>query len=122
MKQQCQNKNNPSYKNYGGRGIYICDRWKDYANFRDDMGEPGESESIDRIDNDGPYSPENCRWTTNKEQNRNTRKNVLITFNGETRCIGEWAEITGIHLRALHARIKSGWPIEIAFTKPLRRW
>jgi len=122
MKQRCRDKNDPSYKHYGERGILICDRWNNYANFREDMGEPNGDESIERIDNSGPYSPENCRWATKKEQNRNTRKNVFVTFDGETKCIGEWAEITGIHIRALHTRIKRGWDIERAFNEPLRRW
>jgi len=120
MKQRCNDKNDRSYNRYGARGIFICDRWKDYANFLSDMGEPNEGMSIDRINNDGPYNLDNCRWATRKQQARNTSRNTLITFNGKTKCLIEWSEIIGIHIRALHARIKHGWSVDRAFTEPLK--
>jgi hypothetical protein len=92
MRQRCNNPKNPQYINYGGRGIKICDRWNNYENFLEDMGETSEGLSIDRIDNDKGYSPDNCRWATRKEQNRNQRKNIHVTINGVTKLLVEWVE------------------------------
>lgn len=90
--QRCTNSNNKQWKNYGGRGIIICDRWLySFTNFLKDMGKPPGSEySIDRIDNNKGYYKENCQWATPKQQARNTRKNRLVTHNGKTQCISIW--------------------------------
>lgn len=123
MKSRCRNKRDRIYKHYGGRGIKVCDRWlNSFDAFIEDMGRrPSKKHSIDRIDVNGDYEPSNCRWTTQKEQARNTRRNVLVTFNGETRCISDWAERTGIKYGTLKQRIRHGWPIEIALNPTLRK-
>jgi len=97
MFQRCNNPNDRGYSNYGGRGIKVCDRWfQSFENFLADMGKkPTPSHTIDRIDNDGNYTPENCRWATMQEQCRNRRNNRRITFQGKTLCIIEWLKLQG---------------------------
>lgn len=115
MKSRCYNKKIPGYKNYGARGIYICDRWlKSREAFIRDMGpRPSPKHSIDRIDNDGPYSPENCRWATQSQQQTNRRhKCRLITAGGKTMALREWAVATGIRRAALYGRLRAGWTPE----------
>lgn len=122
MRRRCFSKKSLDYRYYGGRGITICAEWSDYANFynwamangyRDDL-------TLERIDNNGNYEPSNCRWVTRKEQARNTRQNHLISFNGETKTLAEWAETYGLNRSALLARLQRGWPIELALTTPSR--
>lgn len=107
IKQRCYDTNHISYHNYGGRGIKVCDRWAhSFENFLEDMGEkPSSKHSIDRIDNNADYSPENCRWATKKVQLRNKRNNRLMTFNGQTKTLVEWSEETGIHPQLIRQRI-----------------
>jgi hypothetical protein len=105
MKARCSNPNNSSYKNYGGRGITVCDSWKEFANFYKDMGSKPAGKSLDRINNDGPYSPENCRWATQKEQCNNYRRNIVITFRNETHTLTEWSAILGIRYATLRKRL-----------------
>jgi hypothetical protein len=115
--QRCYNPKHNAYNRYGGRGIKVCDRWlESYENFLLDMGERPIGMYLDRIDNNGDYTPENCRWATPKEQARNKRNNHLLTYNGETRCLAEWAEITGIHPQTLINRIRNGWDVPKALT------
>lgn len=119
---RCLNPSDAAFDRYGGRGIRVCDRWRDFANFHADMGErPSPKHSIDRIDNDGPYCPENCRWATITEQNRNTRANVLITHDGVTATATEWSHTTGLAAAAIIRRIRRGWPVARALTEPSRR-
>lgn len=115
---RCTNPNDKRYARYGGRGIVVCDEWlKDFARFLADMGpRPSPDHTIDRIDNDGPYSAANCRWATRKEQNRNTSTNRMVTAFGQTRCLAEWAEITGIHRETVRDRLNRGWDAERAVT------
>ena len=119
MKGRCENPKNHAFEHYGARGIAVCDEWKEYANFRDWAMLNGyrESLSIDRIDNDKGYSPDNCRWTTMKKQSNNRRSNHTISFNGETHTLEEWASIKGLKYGTLSSRInRYHWSIEKALT------
>lgn len=121
MIQRCRNPKNPSFAHYGGRGIAIYPRWDVFDNFLADMGpRPTPRHTIERVDNNGPYSPENCRWATWREQVRNRRDSWRITFNGETLNLTDWAARTGIERRTISARLKLlGWSIEDALTVPV---
>ncbi len=120
MRQRCCNPRHTSYRNYGGRGIEVCSRWDAFRAFLDDMGHrPSPKHSLDRIDNGGNYEPENCRWATPQQQQRNRRNNHLLTHNGQTMSIAEWSDQTGIHRRTLLNRIsRNGWTVERALTTP----
>jgi hypothetical protein len=98
MKQRCHNPNNHKYPIYGGRGIFVCDEWRDsFEQFYADMGpRPSKRHSIDRKNNDGPYAPDNCHWALPKVQGRNTRTNHLVTIDGQTMCLIEWCEALGV--------------------------
>ncbi len=122
MRDRCRNPHNPAYHRYLGRGIAVCDRWHDFANFRDDMGpRPSSSHSIERIDNDGDYCPENCYWATWKEQANNRVTNRMLTHGGKTLHLSEWAEEIGIGYGTLTSRLSLGWSPERALTTPLAR-
>lgn len=124
MIQRCENKNHVHYENYGGRGINVCEEWRNsYENFRSWAMENGYKEdlTIDRIDVNGNYEPSNCKWATPKEQGKNRRDNHFLTFNGETHTVTEWAEIIGIKSDTLFYRIKAGWDIEDALTPSTHR-
>ena len=118
MKYRCSNKNNHKYKNYGGRGIKVCDEWKDYSLFRTWALSNGYQDdlTIDRVDVDGNYEPNNCRWVDMKTQQRNRSNNKLIEYKGETKCLSEWVEITGIGHKTILYRLNSGWSVEKALT------
>lgn len=110
---RCHNANSAEYSNYGGRGIVVCDRWRDgFVNFLADMGERPDSMTIDRIDNDGPYSPENCRWATTSEQCNNTRANRFLELNGKRQAVAQWAREIGLHPNTIRSRLRYGWPVE----------
>lgn len=114
MLRRCANPRMPGFPNYGGRGITVCERWRDsFENFYADMGRrPSADHSIDRIDNDGPYSPENCRWATRSEQARNKSTNRVLTYRGITATVAEWSERTGIHHRTITSRLRDhGWAV-----------
>lgn len=119
MRYRCYNPNHEQYKDYGGRGIYICDEWlEDRSTFYTWAKNNGYSDklTIDRKDNDGPYSPENCRWASRKEQGRNSRHNSFITFNNETLILQEWGERFGICPSVIRQRIKAGKSLEEAMS------
>lgn len=112
MKSRCYSQADRNYKRYGARGIEICAEWRyNFIAFRTWALSHGydDSLSIDRIDNDGPYSPDNCRWATKRTQNNNRRTNVFITYHGETHTAAEWSNITGIKAATLVARKRHGW-------------
>jgi hypothetical protein len=120
MRGRCLNPNNRHYPNYAGRGITICPEWDDFAVFYRDMGSrPSPRHTIDRIDNDGPYSPENCRWASPREQARNRRITRRLTWRGQTRSLGEWAEVTGIPYAVISRRLMRGWTVDEAMTASL---
>lgn len=124
IKNRCFNPNYHRYSDYGGRGIKVCDEWKnDFQSFYDWSMSNGYSDNltIDRINNDGNYEPSNCRWVGLKVQANNSRHCNNIQFNGEVHSISEWARITGIPRYTLNNRInKYGWSIEDSLTKPNR--
>ena len=120
MKQRCYKKSNPAYKNYGGRGIRICDEWlNDFKEFYRWSLNNGYKENltIDRINNNDDYKPSNCRWATMLEQIRNRRNTVILTYKNETKTIKEWAQNYNIELSTLRTRIKRGWDIERALNE-----
>lgn len=111
MKQRCLNMNDKGYKNYGGRGITVCDEWKnDFISFYQWSVNNGYQEglTIDRINNNGNYEPSNCRWTDNFTQQSNTRKNVYLTIDGETKILSEWQRISKISPYAFYKRYNEG--------------
>ena len=123
MNHRCNDPNDISWPNYGGRGISVCERWKSFENFLEDVGDPPSPDhSLDRINNDGNYEPSNVKWSTQLEQSRNQRTNRMIEFNGKTQCAAAWGEEYGIHPDRIYARLNYGWPVSIALTKPLRKW
>ena len=121
--QRCTNPKNAHYDRYGGRGITICDKWRDdFTAFYEDMGKRPVGTSIDRIDNNKGYEPGNCRWTDKKTQQNNLSNNIVITHGGITMTLPMWAEKSGLSQSCLAARIRRGWPVERAlFEKPQKR-
>lgn len=125
MQQRCYNTKDANYHNYGARGITVCDRWRGpegLVNFIEDMGDRPAGYTVDRIDNNKGYSPENCRWATYKTQLNNRRNNRVIEFNGEKKTMAEWAESLEMNWFTLRQRIdRYGWSIERALTEPVRK-
>lgn len=118
MKHRCDDEQHPSYAHYGGRGITYHKDWKHFGNFYRDMNEGYElGLTLDRIDNDGDYTPDNCRWATRQVQARNRRSNRLLTLKGITRTIAEWAEVTETKYTTITQRLDAyGWTVEQALT------
>lgn len=123
MKSRCNNPNVKTYCDYGGRGIKVCDEWSNYLQFKKWAINSGYADnlSIDRIDNNGDYCPDNCRWSTNLEQGNNKRNNHILTFNGVSKTMAEWAREKGINYHTLKRRINTyGYSVEDALTKPIQ--
>lgn len=124
MRERCYTKTDHHYPGYGGRGIVICEEWRtSYPAFRDWSIANGYSEglSIDRIDNDGPYSPENCRWTDQRTQCNNTRRNHIVAIGEDRKTISEWSRISGIASTTIRKRLRLGCPPEDAVFKRIAR-
>lgn len=129
IKDRCYNSNKKGYKNYGGRGIVMCQEWlNDFMSFYNWAIENGYSEeskrgeyTIDRIDNNGNYEPSNCRWITIREQQKNKRNNRYITFNEETKTLTDWSLSLGFSVDTVRRRLKDGWSIERALTERLHK-
>lgn len=119
---RCHNPQSKDYFKYGKRGIRVCQRWRESAEaFISDIGpRPSPKHSVDRINNDGDYEPGNCRWATMKEQCRNGRHNVYLTFRGKTLLLMDWADILKINAQVLRCRIYCGWSVKDALTIPVK--
>lgn len=120
MMQRCHNPRAENFKYYGGKGVTVCERWHDFALFIADMGEcSGRSMTLDRINPELGYQPGNCRWATQAEQNRNRPGHaVLLSHNGDTKSLTEWAHKIGMTPNALRGRLALGWSVEKALTTP----
>lgn len=127
MKDRCLNKRGDMYKDYGARGITVCDRWRDsFEAFLEDMGpRPSRKHELDRRDNEGPYSAENCQWSTKHEQANNKRNNILVTVGADTMTVAQWGRKMGVSDFMIHKRLKRGWAAEEAVMTPpsaMRKW
>lgn len=117
---RCNNPNDQSFRNYGERGISVCEEWKDFRNFLSDMGARPKGKTLDRKNVNGPYSPQNCRWATPLEQANNKRNTRLLTLNERTMSLADWARELGFTQQMLSQRILSGLTDYQALTKPKR--
>lgn len=117
---RCHNENSSDFENYGGRGIYVCERWRgSYEAFLADMGRrPSAAHQLDRIDNDGPYDPSNCRWVTFDRQCRNKRTNRWVNVGGAQMILKDAAALAGMDYRKLQSRLNRGWSVSRAMTQP----
>lgn len=119
MRTRCENPKHHAYARYGGRGITVCDRWKDYSNFLSDMGRrPTLAHTLDRIDNDRGYEPENCRWADRQTQILNRSTSRKVTFRGQALGAKEMANAYGLSHQVVNYRLKAGWSLEHALTTP----
>ena len=119
MRDRCSNPKNRSWKNYGGRGIKVCEMWADFERFVKDMGEAPPSLTLERSNVDGDYEPQNCVWATRTEQARNKRNNLLIEFRGQTKPLSEWADLSPVSRQLVRTRfLRYGWDFERALLTP----
>lgn len=120
MLNRCRNPRNHNWHMYGGRGIRVCKRWHRFENFVSDMGVPEPNMTLERVNNNGNYSKENCRWATMQEQAVNRRNSRKLTHNNVTLTIAEWARVLGITESGMHGRVNAGFPPEKLFSKRLK--
>jgi len=119
MVARCRTPTHHAFARYGGRGIAVCERWLKFENFIADMGlRPPGRLTLERLDNDKSYGPENCKWATWAEQTRNRSDNVRLAHDGLTLCIRDWSNRTGLHFYTIRGRIRRGWSVERALTTP----
>lgn len=121
MLDRCYLKSHKSYTDYGGRGISVCDDWLTYENFRADMGERPSGKTLGRIDNNGPYCKENCEWQSYKTQARNRRNSHVISYNGASMSMADWADRMRLPYCTLQKRIENGWNISDALNRPAKQ-
>lgn len=123
MVDRCHNPKVHNYERYGGRGITVCEEWRKsptaFSEWVESIGGKPEGMSLDRIDNNGPYAPWNCRFTTTKVQSRNKRSNRMYTYDGKTQCLADWAKELGISYSTLSGRLHKGWNIEKVLSMPV---
>jgi hypothetical protein len=120
MQTRCTNPKAINYADYGGRGITVCERWRSFENFYSDMGpRPSSDHSLERISNNEPYAPANCRWATTVEQSNNKRSNNMVEACGRKQTVVEWARESGIPAYAIYHRLYNGWDPERAVTEPI---
>jgi hypothetical protein len=119
MIRRCYNKNVLGYERYGGRGIRVCKSWRKFDGFLKDVGIPRKGLTLDRINNNGNYSPSNCRWATYKEQSRNKGNNIILTHRGKSMCMYDWGRETGIGWQTIQGRIKRGWSVSDSLDSPV---
>lgn len=117
MLQRCGNLKDRAYPLYGGRGIKVCDRWREFTSFYADMGDPAEGMTLDRKDVNGNYEPGNCRWADHQTQQNNKRSNRYLSFEGETATLTEWARRYGLKMTTVRERLRRGWSIGQALTE-----
>lgn len=115
MRQRCFDKNFAQHKDYGDRGITVCDRWSSFKKFYEDMGAKPPGLTLERIDNSKGYDKSNCRWATRKEQANNRRTNRLVTYHGITKTLMQWVDELGLNYDRVKRRLNLGWPVEKAF-------
>jgi len=117
MRRRCRDPRRQAYKNYGGRGIKVCERWQDFWNFVDDVGERPKGHTLDRVDNNGDYGPDNFRWADINTQASNRRTCKYLPWQGQTKTISQWSRHTGIHKDTLNQRTRLGWPVSRILTE-----
>lgn len=120
MRQRCENPNAANFARYGGQGVTVCDRWKDFSAFYADMGDPEDWMTLERIDNAKGYEPGNVRWASHQEQAENRRTSRYLTHAGKTLTLSQWAKLAGMNKQTFSARLARGWTVERILTEPLR--
>lgn len=122
MLYRCNTESAPNYSGYGGRGIKVCERWNSFECFFSDMGLAPKGTSLERIDVNGGYSPENCKWATPKEQARNRRNNTTVYYNGKEMCLAAFSDAVGIPYHNMMLRWRRGWSVERIAETPVRSY